>query len=76
MIEELKKKGFLQAVKGSDVYVLRIHDLIYLEIDTRDNFAALRQKNEWRKGEAKIHIPNPVKNKDDLDTLLLAIIGK
>lgn len=57
---------------------LRIHELIFLEFDLSDNFAALVRFNEIKKyGEdrVKITIPKKIRNELDLNLLLRALKG-
>lgn len=81
-IEHLEKAGFKKVhnrfeenigLRG-DLYLKRIHDLIYLEINLDDNFATLVRKSETKLHVDRITIPRPVKTKKELNALLKALV--
>ena len=75
---DFSKYGFdkQKIVNGIDnnVFVKRIHSLIFLEIDEH-NFATMVRKSEHTKAIHKVMIPKKIENETDLKTLLTAIGG-
>lgn len=66
---DFEDRGF---IKVSNMYSLRIHELIWIEID-QSGFATLKRKRE-RKNNLPVYyritIPKPLRKVEDLDNLL------
>ena len=75
LIEHGFSKKFIVKKTDKGVFVARIHERIFLEFDTNDNFFTLCRNSENHKLQHRIIIPNKCKNHVQFEATYFILTG-